>query len=93
MEDLVSGEVRTFNNPLGQSADAVETPAPVADEAEDYAHMPELLNDAQRRVQALADAKRITEEKGITSPDARIAWELVEELAATDSHHKTVGSG
>mmetsp|Transcript_44578 Transcript_44578/g.66148 ORF Transcript_44578/g.66148 Transcript_44578/m.66148 type:complete len:150 (-) Transcript_44578:137-586(-) len=43
--------------------------------------------------EALKAAKAITEEKGITSPDARIAWELVEELAATETHHKEVGSG
>ena len=29
----------------------------------------------------------------IESPEARIAWELVEELAATESHHKKMGSG
>ena len=43
--------------------------------------------------QAMAEAKRITEEKGIASPDARLAWELVEELAATETHHKKTGSG
>ncbi|KAL3922309.1 MAG: hypothetical protein SGILL_002273 [Bacillariaceae sp.] len=42
---------------------------------------------------ALADAKAVTEEKGIQSSEARLAWELVEELGATQSHHKSVGSG
>ena len=42
---------------------------------------------------AMANAKKITEEKGISSPDARIAWELVEELAATEAHHRTTGQG
>eukprot|EP00543_Licmophora_paradoxa_P005982 CAMPEP_0202457870 /NCGR_PEP_ID=MMETSP1360-20130828/16442_1 /ASSEMBLY_ACC=CAM_ASM_000848 /TAXON_ID=515479 /ORGANISM="Licmophora paradoxa, Strain CCMP2313" /LENGTH=149 /DNA_ID=CAMNT_0049078063 /DNA_START=48 /DNA_END=497 /DNA_ORIENTATION=+ len=45
------------------------------------------------RDEALAEAKKITEEKGITSPEARVAWELVEELAATESHHNNMGSG
>ena len=48
---------------------------------------------AQKQKEALAEAKRITEEKGASDPDARIAWELVEELAATASHHATTGSG
>ena len=42
---------------------------------------------------ALADAKAVTEEKGIQSSEARLAWELVEELGATQAHHKSVGSG
>ena len=42
---------------------------------------------------ALTEAKRITEEKGISSPEAALAWELVEELSATKSHHETTGSG
>ena len=48
---------------------------------------------AQKRNEALAEAKRLTEEKGASDPDARIAWELVEELAATASHHQNTGSG
>eukprot|EP00339_Tiarina_fusa_P015580 CAMPEP_0117006840 /NCGR_PEP_ID=MMETSP0472-20121206/6934_1 /TAXON_ID=693140 ORGANISM="Tiarina fusus, Strain LIS" /NCGR_SAMPLE_ID=MMETSP0472 /ASSEMBLY_ACC=CAM_ASM_000603 /LENGTH=217 /DNA_ID=CAMNT_0004708439 /DNA_START=89 /DNA_END=742 /DNA_ORIENTATION=+ len=35
--------------------------------------------------EALADAKRITEEKGLKSPEAAVAWETVEELAAADN--------
>mmetsp|Transcript_68258 Transcript_68258/g.102948 ORF Transcript_68258/g.102948 Transcript_68258/m.102948 type:complete len:145 (-) Transcript_68258:219-653(-) len=42
---------------------------------------------------ALEDAKRVTEEKGIQSSEARLAWELVEELGATQSHHQNSGSG
>jgi hypothetical protein len=38
------------------------------------------------RDEALAQAESITKEKGIRSPEARLAWELVEEeLAATES--------
>jgi hypothetical protein len=37
------------------------------------------------RDEALAQAEIITKEKGIRSPEARLAWELVEELAATES--------
>ena len=51
------------------------------------------INVSHASKEALENARRITEEKGITSPEARIAWELVEELAATDSHHKTTGQG
>lgn len=45
------------------------------------------------RAEALAQAEAITKEKGITSSEARLAWELVEELAATESHHNDSGSG
>lgn len=45
------------------------------------------------RDEALVQAENITKEKGIRSPEARLAWELVEELAATESHHNAVGSG
>lgn len=45
------------------------------------------------RKEALAEAEAITKEKGITSPEARLAWELVEELAATESHHTKYGTG
>ena len=55
--------------------------------------MSERIKVAQASVDALAEAKRVTEEFGIQSPEARSAWELVEELAATATHHKTVGSG
>jgi hypothetical protein len=48
---------------------------------------------SEQREQALADAKRITEEKGVTSPEAALAWELVEELDATAAHHRTTGQG
>ena len=34
---------------------------------------------------ALAEAKRITEEKGITSPEAAVAWDNVEEISAADN--------
>lgn len=35
---------------------------------------------------AIENAKRITEENGIASSEARIAWEVVEELSASASH-------
>lgn len=58
---------------------------------------PESAGNADFKIEtaadAMAEAKRITEEKGISSPEARIAWELVEELAATETHHKNTGSG
>ncbi|KAL3908960.1 MAG: hypothetical protein SGARI_002827 [Bacillariaceae sp.] len=34
---------------------------------------------------ALAEAKRITEEKGISSPEAAVAWDNVEEISAADN--------
>ncbi|KAG7354650.1 CP12 domain containing protein [Nitzschia inconspicua] len=34
---------------------------------------------------ALAEAKKITAEKGIDSPEARVAWETVEEISAADN--------
>jgi len=42
---------------------------------------------------AIKAAMAASEKYGGTSKEARIAWELVEELDATNSHHKTVGSG
>jgi hypothetical protein len=39
---------------------------------------PELL-------EAMAEARALTEEKGITSSEAKIAWETVEELASADN--------
>jgi hypothetical protein len=45
------------------------------------------------RDEALTQAESITKEKGITSSEARLAWELVEELAATESHHNSQGTG
>lgn len=35
---------------------------------------------------ALASAQAISKEKGVTSPEAKIAWEDVEEIAAASSH-------
>lgn len=34
---------------------------------------------------ALAEAKKATAEKGIDSPEARVAWETVEEISAADN--------
>jgi CP12 domain len=34
---------------------------------------------------ALAEAKKITEEKGVDSVEARMAWETVEEISAADN--------
>jgi hypothetical protein len=42
---------------------------------------------------AISAAMEASEKFGKTSKEARIAWELVEELDATNAHHKTVGSG
>lgn len=52
-----------------------------------------LAGISSRRSEALADAEAITKEKGIASTDARLAWELVEELAATEAHHANFGTG
>ena len=76
-----------------KEAQAAAAQVTVDDEAEDYHNMSERIKVAQASVDALAEAKRVTEEFGIQSPEARSAWELVEELAATATHHKTVGSG
>jgi glycerol-3-phosphate dehydrogenase len=34
---------------------------------------------------ALAEAKKLTAEKGLDSPEARVAWDTVEEIAAADN--------
>jgi len=39
--------------------------------------------DSPQLQEAMAEAKSITEEKGIQSAEARIAWETVEEIAAS----------
>jgi glycerol-3-phosphate dehydrogenase len=36
-------------------------------------------------LEAMAEARAVTEEKGITSSEAKIAWETVEELASADN--------
>ena len=41
---------------------------------------------------ALEEAKRITQEKGITSPEAAVAWDTVEEIAAADNSAASAGS-
>ena len=38
---------------------------------------------------ALAEAKAFTEEHGIDSPQARTAWETVEEIASSDTNEAT----
>lgn len=43
--------------------------------------------------EAIAKALAASKEHGPTSVEARMAWELVEEIDAANSHHKTVGSG
>ena len=40
---------------------------------------------------ALAEAKRITEEKGLTSPEAAVAWDNVEEIASAGSSNAMGG--
>ena len=65
----------------------------VEDDCEDYHDMANRIALAKKNVDALKEAKRATEEFGATSPEARSAWELVEELAATETHHRTIGSG
>jgi hypothetical protein len=41
---------------------------------------------------ALAEAKKITEEKGLDSPEARVAWANVEEIASADNSN-ALGAG
>mmetsp|Transcript_5889 Transcript_5889/g.8756 ORF Transcript_5889/g.8756 Transcript_5889/m.8756 type:complete len:233 (-) Transcript_5889:143-841(-) len=41
---------------------------------------------------ALSEAKRMTEEHGITSSQAKIAWEVVEEIASSDMSEAMKGS-
>ncbi|KAL3897371.1 MAG: hypothetical protein SGARI_006935 [Bacillariaceae sp.] len=64
-----------------------------ADEKKVVSHGDKKFTVSEEYSNALEDAKRLTEEKGITSSEARLAWELVEELGATQAHHKNVGSG
>ena len=40
---------------------------------------------------ALDNAKAVTEEKGISSPEAKVAWDTVEEIAAAGSHNAEGG--
>jgi uncharacterized protein (DUF342 family) len=42
-------------------------------------------------LQALEEAKRITAEKGLTSDDAKVAWDTVEEIAAAKSLSNAMG--
>ena len=42
-------------------------------------------HESEQLQEAMAEAKRITDEKGIHSPEAHIAWETVEEIAAADN--------
>jgi len=42
---------------------------------------------------AIAAAMKASELFGKTSKEARLAWELVEEIDAANAHHKTVGTG
>lgn len=39
--------------------------------------------------QALADAKEMTEKHGVSSPEAKLAWEAVEQIASNDSSEVT----
>jgi len=55
--------------------------------------MSQRIADAKKSLDALQEAKRVTEEFGIHSPEAASAWELVEEIAAASTHHRTVGTG
>lgn len=41
--------------------------------------------DSPKLKAAVADAKKVTEEKGIQSPEAALAWETVEEIASADN--------
>lgn len=43
--------------------------------------------------EAVAAALAASKEFGTTSIEARMAWELVEEIDSANSHHKTTGSG
>lgn len=42
---------------------------------------------------ALAEARKITDEEGITSSTAAVAWETVEEIAAADGNSNAIGAG
>lgn len=42
---------------------------------------------------AIKAALQASKEFGKTSPEARMAWELVEEIDAANAHHKTAGTG
>jgi len=46
--------------------------------------------DTSDAIKAALEASKIY---GKTSVEARMAWETVEEIDATNAHHKTVGSG
>lgn len=69
-----------------------------ADAAAAKAVVPEKKPVEQRSVHmdtsdAIKAALQASQEFGKTSPEARIAWERVEEIDAANAHHKTVGSG
>mmetsp|Transcript_14726 Transcript_14726/g.20494 ORF Transcript_14726/g.20494 Transcript_14726/m.20494 type:complete len:152 (-) Transcript_14726:182-637(-) len=83
--DAANSHVKDQGSTAAPAAVAT-TPAEAKDSAA-------IASESMTMAEALADAKRITEELGISSPEARVAWETVEEIGATEAHHKTTGSG
>ena len=84
------GDIHT---PASKKEPRVKGPTIVDDFCEDYHNMPQRIQDAKNDIAALEEAKRLTAEFGPTSPEAKQAWETVEELAAAATHHRTTGSG
>jgi len=76
-----------------KSQETSSAPAAVADAPAEAKESAAIDSEKMTMSEALAEAKRITEELGISSAEARVAWEIVEEIGATEAHHKTTGSG
>jgi len=64
--------------------------AEAAKPKEEKKELPVVYKDASEAIAAVLEASKT---HGATSIEARMAWELVEEIDSANSHHKTVGSG
>mmetsp|Transcript_33225 Transcript_33225/g.61185 ORF Transcript_33225/g.61185 Transcript_33225/m.61185 type:complete len:153 (-) Transcript_33225:471-929(-) len=88
VEELDASDNSAATKPAGEAIPAV---TPIEIKEKDASAT--IASESMSVQDAIAEAKKITEEKGISSPEARVAWETVEEIGATESHHKTTGQG
>mmetsp|Transcript_40426 Transcript_40426/g.121806 ORF Transcript_40426/g.121806 Transcript_40426/m.121806 type:complete len:153 (-) Transcript_40426:1272-1730(-) len=88
VEEMDASDNSEAVKPAGEAIPAV---TPISMEEKDASAT--ISSESVSVQEAIAEAKRITEEKGISSPEARVAWETVEEIGATESHHKSTGQG
>ena len=71
-------------------AKATEKPAAVEETEKLPVEKQSVHMDTSKAIEAALEASKTF---GKTSVEARMAWELVEEIDAANAHHKTVGSG